>query len=509
MMTEHRQQEFIRQSCQEYGRLDDASIETITDVAKMLKLFSDISTYEVFIDIKVANEDQMFVVAEHLSAHSYYENSYLGDFICRENEPAVFTAFETGLVHEFVGISINKKTGGKIITNQRAIPILQNNQVIGILILEKAINIHGELPTPSLMRTSQISDIMLTLMGAKSTDYDLQVHEGVMFFDHEGKLLYANKYSEDLYRSFGYASILGRHFDMLNLSPQHFSDLLETLARGHSRIQKAKEDEHSNKTDKADEVSFFQEEIAIVSPRYFRIRTAVLAELDSYVIMFIDDVTQVKRFENGSGGYLVTNREMQHRIKNNLMTVASLLRLQARQCENDQAREIINIGVNRILAISATFDQITRSNSAAVSVLDVIRSIRDNHLALVTSSGLDLEIDISGEDFLLDSDRLTVLGLVVNELIQNAIKHAFVESKSGHIEVSSASEGDIKMVQVRDNGVGFDPENIKDGAFGLTIIKGLVLESLSGRITIDSDECGTTVSLAFKQHGEYQGHGNG
>lgn len=479
-------QDFVWQSCRQYGCLSNEATEVIADVAGMLGLFSDISSYEVFIDIKVADDDLMFVVAEHLSTRSYYEHSYLGDFICRENEPAVFETYETGQVRESVGISINKKSDSKIITNQRTIPLFLGEQVIGVLILEKAISIHGDLPTPSLMRSSQISDIMLTLMGATSADHDLQVHEGVMFFDHEGKLLYANKYSEDLYRSFGYTTILGRHFDALNLAPQHFSDLLQVLVEKQQAPHEV--------------LGFFRDDTAIVGSRYFRIRCAVLTELESYVIMFVDDVTQAKRFENGSAGYLVTNWEMQHRIKNNLMTVASLLRLQARQCDNEQAREIITTGVNRILALSATFDQLTRTNSAAVSVLDVIRSIRNNHLALMQNDAMGIDITVSGVDFLLDSERLAMLGLVVNELIQNAIKHAFVGRTEGRIEISIASEGPTKMIQVRDNGSGFDVENTRDGAFGLTIIRGLVQESLDGKLTLDSGEEGTTVSLAFLQH---------
>ncbi|MDR1421660.1 MAG: sensor histidine kinase [Coriobacteriales bacterium] len=483
-MIEDRERIFIEHSCRDYGKLNDTSIGVILDVAKMLDLFSHISDYEAFIDIKVTNDDLMFVVAEHLTEKSYYEYSYLGDFIYRENEPAVFEAWETGAVAESIGISINKSNGGKIITNQRAIPIRSGQEVVAILILEKSIDINGEKPAPTLARSSQISDIMLMLMEVVSTTLDLQIHEGVMFFDHEGKLLYANKYSEDLYRSFGYTSILDRHFDVLNLTSRPFADLLEAFAREHSPTF---------------EVSFFSEETVVVGSRWFRIRFAVLASLSSVVIMFVDDITQTKRFENGNKGYLVTNREMQHRIKNNLMTVASLLRLQARQCDNDQAREIIDLGVNRILSISATFELLARGDSTAVPVLDVLRSIRDNHMAQVANTGLDLQITVSGEDFLLNSEKSTTLGLVVNELVQNAVKHAFVGRDRGVVEISTASDGGAQIVRVRDDGIGFDTEVEPDGGFGLTIIKGLVLESLHGRVTIESNESGTTVSLAFRQ----------
>jgi len=504
-MMEERQQNFIERSCQNYGKLDKAAIAAILDVAKMLKLFSQISDYEVFIDIKVADEDLMFVIAEQLSDKSYYEYSYLGDFIYRDNEPAVFKAYETALAQESLGTSINKKNGGKIITTQRALPIFKGDEVVAILILEKSIDVSGGSINPSLARSSQISDIMLALMQAEIESADLQIHEGVMFFNHEGILLYANKYSDDLYRSFGYLSILDRHFDALNLSSSQFNDLLDAYVM--KREQAAAEDGKKGPADdiahphneSAADVSFYQEQSVMVGTRYFRIRFAVLRRLESFLIMFIDDVTQAKRFESGESGYLVTNREMQHRVKNNLMTVVSLLRLQARQCDNTQAKEIIDIAVNRILSISTTFEILAQGDSVSVPVLEVLGSIRDNHLALLANTGLEVEIEVSGVDFLLDSETSARLGLVANELIQNAIKHAFPQRSYGRIEVTTASDGDTKIIQVKDNGVGFDTSVEKEGAFGLFIIKGLVQVNLNGKITIDSGTDGTTVSLAFRQ----------
>jgi len=133
-------------------------------------------------------------------------------------------------------------------------------------------------------------------------------------------------------------------------------------------------------------------------------------------------------------------------------------------------------------------------------VLDVLRSIRDNHLSLAANSDLELEIDVSGEDFLLDSEKSTMLGLVVNELVQNAIKHAFADRRHGCIRITSGSDGGAKVIQVSDDGVGFDTGTRKDGTLGLTIIEGLVMESLLGKLTIESDEHGTTAQLAFKQY---------
>ena len=493
-MIDERQRFFIERSCREYAKLDDASIETILDVVKMLKLFSQISNYEVFIDIKVVDDDLMFVIAEQLSEESYYEYSYLGDFIYRENEPAVFSSYETASVQESLGTSLNKKNGGKIITNQRAMPILHDEEVVAILILEKSIDVNDGSALPSLVRSSKISEIMLALIETKVDNIDIQIHEGVMFFNHEGSLLYANKYAEDLYRGFGYVSIFDRHFDALNLSSRPFTELLDAIALGSDESLEMQAG--SDAVEDAG-VIFFQEQTVLVASRYFLIRFAVLAQLESYLVMFIDDVTQAKRFESGEGSYLVTNREMQHRIKNNLMTVVSLLRLQARQCDNDEARDIIEIAVNRILSISTTFELLAQGDSASVPVLKVLRSIRDNHLVLLENTGLELEIEVSGEDFLLDSDKSSKLGLVVNELLQNSIKHAFVGRSSGRIDITTASDGKAKVIQVRDDGVGFDSSEEKDGTFGLTIIKGLVQTDFGGKMTIESGSKGTTVSLAF------------
>jgi two-component sensor histidine kinase len=322
-----------------------------------------------------------------------------------------------------------------------------------------------------------------------------------MFFDDQGRLIYANKYSRDLYHSFGFSEILGLSFEILNMTSIRYQDAFD---KAKSEKLRTVGDAGANLTDElADaELLYFKEDSVAIDPRYFRIRFAILRDLESFLIMFVDDISEVKCLESGQRNFLITNHELQHRIKNNLMTVASLLRIQARQCDNEQAREIINVGVNRINSIATTFDLLSRGDKVAVAILDVFKNVRENHLELLTGTELDLEITVSGENYILDSERSSTLALAVNELVQNSIKHAFPNRKRGKIDILTASDDGTQIVQIKDDGIGFDSNIEKKGALGLTLIKGLIQTSMNGKVTIESGENGTTVSIVFKQYNE-------
>ncbi|MDP2842749.1 MAG: sensor histidine kinase, partial [Acetobacterium sp.] len=103
-----------------------------------------------------------------------------------------------------------------------------------------------------------------------------------------------------------------------------------------------------------------------------------------------------------------------------------------------------------------------------------------------------------GTYFFIDSDKSTVVALVVNVLIQNSLKYEFPNGAAGLIEVTTASDGKIKMIEVKDNGVGYKPGQIKTNSLGLSIVKSYVYEKLVGKLIIETGSEGTKTSFAFK-----------
>lgn len=133
--------DFIIKKCKEYTLLNNDEIEAIIDVAKILPYFNEGFDGETFIDIKVHNEDLAVVVAEsYKERQSIYVDSFLGDIIYRENEPAVFRSFDLGVTSkEIIGVSFDRHEN-KIWTRQTVVPIKHQDNVVATLILEKVLD---------------------------------------------------------------------------------------------------------------------------------------------------------------------------------------------------------------------------------------------------------------------------------------------------------------------------------------------------------------------------------
>src|SRR6185436_350099 len=136
---------------------------------------------------------------------------------------------------------------------------------------------------------------------------------------------------------------------------------------------------------------------------------------------------------------LVTNaaivREMHHRIKNNLQTVAMLLRMQAGEARGNAAissdgtttaADVLHISVTRILSIAAVHEVLAQEGFRLVNVKDVMERIAATVSQNMLRPDLQAEIIVEGEPVVLPSRPATALALVVNELLQNALEHAFV-----------------------------------------------------------------------------------
>jgi two-component sensor histidine kinase len=180
-------------------------------------------------------------------------------------------------------------------------------------------------------------------------------------------------------------------------------------------------------------------------------------------------------------------REIHHRVKNNLQSVSSLLQLQP------IAPEIkVEMG-RRIAAMSAVHEHIYRSDKfSIVAVKAYLQTLITN---LRESYNSDAEIDIRLEDLSIDKDGAMPLGLIVNEVVSNTFKHAFVDGRKGVITVTlERTDGNNGRLVIADNGVGFDPGQRAKG-MGRRLIVGLT-EQLQGESSFVS-EGGSRFTLTF------------
>ncbi len=219
--------------------------------------------------------------------------------------------------------------------------------------------------------------------------------------------------------------------------------------------------------------------------------------------VLIRDVTEVKRRDRALMSKDATIREIHHRVKNNLQTVAALLRLQARRTTNAEGREALIESVRRVSSIALVHDALSMSVDEEVNLDEVIDRILPimNDVATVDTP---IRINRVGMLGVLDSDRATALIMVITELVQNAIEHAFdpatCESAAGGGSVTIRAERSARWldVVVHDNGRGL-PEGFsieKSDRLGLQIVRTLVSAELDGSLEMhDAPEGGTDVVL--------------
>ena len=193
------------------------------------------------------------------------------------------------------------------------------------------------------------------------------------------------------------------------------------------------------------------------------------------------DVTEVRHQERELITKDATIREIHHRVKNNLQTVASLLRIQARRTHSDVAREALGQAMRRVAAIAVVHDTLSEGLNQNVD-FDVVFDRVLMLIAEVASSHNTTVRPISSGSFgVLPSEYATPLALALTELVTNAVEHGLAGKADGEVEISSSRDEELLRVKVRDNGVGLGEGKVGSG-LGTQIVRTLIQGELGGTI---------------------------
>lgn len=192
-------------------------------------------------------------------------------------------------------------------------------------------------------------------------------------------------------------------------------------------------------------------------------------------------------------------REVHHRVKNNLQLVASILNLQSRRCDDDFTKKILRENVGRVLSIASIHDILTKNEDdfREIDSLHLLEQLRKNLQSFVPD-GKQIAISVTGTSAKLSADTASAVSLVVNELITNALEHAFDGRQGGCVSVCFNAGQLFHSVTVSDDGNGFDPARLRKGSLGLNIVEATVRDRLHGQLNIHSDACGSRVSFDIK-----------
>jgi len=173
-------------------------------------------------------------------------------------------------------------------------------------------------------------------------------------------------------------------------------------------------------------------------------------------------------------------REMHHRIKNNLQTVAMLMQLQLPDADRLETRAVLLTNIHRIRSIAAVHEILSEQGFRLVNVRAVLERIAQTTMTGMGRPHQAVAIAVHGDNLLLPSRAATALAVVVNELVQNSLEHAFVGRDTGQIDISLARAPGALLVVVRDDGVGLPDELPR--SLGLEIAEALVADDLRGEL---------------------------
>jgi two-component sensor histidine kinase len=189
-------------------------------------------------------------------------------------------------------------------------------------------------------------------------------------------------------------------------------------------------------------------------------------------------------------------KEIHHRVKNNLQVVSSLLNLQSRTLESESARAAIRDGQNRVKSMALIHQNLYRTDHlTSMDVKEYVSKLSDSLFQSYNVEPERIKLKNEVDSMQMDVDLLVPLGLILNELLSNALKHAFPEGKEGQVQVKVKKQQNGFLMEVSDNGIGINEEKFfqPSDSFGLRMIKAFC-EKLKAKMEV-TNQNGTHIQL--------------
>ena len=289
--------------------------------------------------------------------------------------------------------------------------------------------------------------------------------DGILAVNERGQIIYANAAAAGIYRLLGVGRLLGR--------------------RVHERALYLRLAGKANITGQPQEMEMEVGGLVLSEKAIPVVQNGKTTRM----LIFIADVTQLRKKEKELLVKSAVIQEIHHRVKNNLQTIASLLRLQARRSESAAVRAALKESVNRILSISLVHEFLSQQDEEMINVAEVARNIFDLVIESMVEPGFAIKKIFEAEPVVLPSEKASSLALMVNELVQNAIEHGFVGRQSGMIGLKlSLATDDAYRLEIFDDGIGLPPnfDRTKTKSLGIQIVRTLVETDLGGTFELYS-----------------------
>jgi two-component sensor histidine kinase len=473
--------------------LEDVEVEHLQRLVAMWGFLADLCFADLLLFVPTPGKRQVgdeFIVVGQMrptTSQTLYREDQVGRVVSPADRPDVGRAWQIG---QIIYDELRLTTPGEVASVQ-CIPVRWKGELVAILSRESAPSV-GRRPGELERVYVEIFDRFARMMAAGEFPFEAEeteldeaprVGDGVARLDATGRVDYA--------------------------SPNFVSALHRMGVHGNVRDARLSEigfDESAVRAAFAIGLPIIEE----VEHNDFSLLVRCIPLLERGVVtgavLAVRDVSDLRRRDRLLISKDVTIREMHHRVKNNLQTISSLLRLQARRLESFEARQAIEEAVARIRSIALVHETLSGSTAASqeVDFDDIVRPLVRLVEEGLLSPDRKVQMVVEGEAGALRAEIATPLAVVLTELLQNAVRHGFPEDGShgsGTVRVCLENDGRRLLLEVIDDGVGFptgdsdDHSEMSAASLGLTIVRTLVAE-LGGTLSVKS-QGGTAFELTI------------
>jgi two-component sensor histidine kinase len=371
------------------------------------------------------------------------------------------------------------------------IPVTRANRVIAVI--ERCTNLNSAR-TPSRLELTYVqgADDLARMVAEGTFPFpgaeamlvrSPRVGDGLLRLGKAGRVTYASPNAQSAYRRLGLAAdLIGSELSVVTAglwaSDEPLDESLMVVAAG-----------------RAPQVAEVDGNGSVVQLRSIPL---IVGGSRTGALVLVRDVTELRRRERELMTKDATIREIHHRVKNNLQTVAALLRLQARRLHAPEARAALEEAVRRVGSIALVHETLSHALEEIVDFDDIADRVA-MMAGEVASAEFRVAPKLTGSFGMLSSSIATPLAMVLTELLQNALQHGFPHAvrDDGLLEVAAVREDERLLVTVADNGVGLPADFDLDAttSLGLQIVRTLVVSELGGRLRISPRPGGGTEAV--------------
>lgn len=454
-------------------RLSPADAGHVANVAENLQLAADLGYGDVTLLLPDADASLRVIAdARPMTAAAAIPHTRVGETVTAAEEPEAYDTLASG--HPSCGTRRHTRWG--FAYTATAHPIGSTARPVAVIVRHVSQAV-AESPGKMELALMRLAELLLDrLQSGPILDLDTGAPyattrlagDGVIEVAADGGVAYASPNAVTILRLAGAAEeVIGTPVSEL---PGGSSAVAPVLGTGAAR-----------------------EMVLEVHGRSLRFRTVALA---AGALVLVEDVTEARRREQELRVKEVTIREVHHRVKNNLQTVASLLRIQARRSSSAEARHALLEAVERVSSMAVVHEMLAESAEESVDLAEAVRTVVGMVARGLVDADAHVDVRVAGSTGLVPAQVATSLALVAAELVHNSIEHGLAGRPAGTVTVDMQRAPSELTLTIADSGVGlpadFSPEGTAN--LGLAIVRTIVEDDLHGTLAFDSGT-GTTVTV--------------